>query len=215
MDWVGYKVHFTETCDEKRPHLITHVETTVAAVPDDQVLPHIHQALRSRGLLPEMHLVDAGYTDAEGLVSSQSEYGVTILGPVAHDASWQTKAGEGFDKERFIVDWEAQTVTCPAGKQSLSWLPCPEPAKLAAIHVRFSRKDCSPCPLRSRCTHAKIEPRELLLQKREEYEALHKRRQEQSTAEFRELYALRAGIEATHAKGGCVAVTCGKHALLA
>ncbi len=57
-------VHFTETCDEKRPRLITHVETTVAAVPDDQVLPRIHQALRNRDLLPEIHLVDAGYMDA-------------------------------------------------------------------------------------------------------------------------------------------------------
>jgi len=47
MDWIGYKVRFTETCDEKSPHLITHVETTMAAVPDDQMLPRIHQA---RGL---------------------------------------------------------------------------------------------------------------------------------------------------------------------
>lgn len=201
MEWVGYKVHFTETCDEKSPHLITHVETTVAAVPDDQMLAPIHEALARRGLLPDMHLVDAGYTDAEVLVSSQNEYGVTVLGPVAADASWQTKAGEGFDKESFLVDWQAQSVTCPAGKQSFSWLPCPEPAKLAAIHVRFSRKDCSPCPFRSRCTRAKIEPRELLLQKREEYEALHARRQQQTTPEFREQYALRAGIEATHAQG--------------
>src|SRR5215472_5757636 len=30
MDWIGYKVHFTETCDEKTVHLITHVETTHA-----------------------------------------------------------------------------------------------------------------------------------------------------------------------------------------
>lgn len=164
------------------------------------MLAPIHEALARRGLLPDMHLVDAGYTDAEMLVSSQNEYGVTVLRPVAADASWQTKAGEGEDLESFLVDWQAQSVTYPAGKQSFSWLPCPEPAKLAAIHVRFSRKDCSPCPFRSRCTRAKIEPRELLLQKREEYEALHARRQQQTTPEFREQYALRAGIEATHAE---------------
>jgi len=35
MDWVGYKVHFTETCDEDFPHLITHVETTQASIQDD------------------------------------------------------------------------------------------------------------------------------------------------------------------------------------
>ncbi len=36
MEWIGYKVHFTETCDEEMPHLITHVETTTAAIPDDR-----------------------------------------------------------------------------------------------------------------------------------------------------------------------------------
>jgi transposase len=41
----------------------------------------------------------------------------------------------------------------------------------------------------------------LLLQKREEYEALHTMRQWQTTQEFREHYAQRAGIEATHAQG--------------
>jgi transposase len=74
---------------EESAHLITHVETTHAAVPDEQVLPHIHEALASLDLLPETHLVDAGYTSASGLVKSQDDYGVTILGPVAHDASRQ------------------------------------------------------------------------------------------------------------------------------
>ncbi|HEV2654757.1 MAG TPA: hypothetical protein VGT82_07355, partial [Ktedonobacteraceae bacterium] len=35
--WVGYKAHFTETCDDDAPHLITHVETTKASVTDDAV----------------------------------------------------------------------------------------------------------------------------------------------------------------------------------
>ncbi|MGZ3638053.1 MAG: transposase [Ktedonobacterales bacterium] len=36
--WVGYKVHFTETCDDDCPHLITQVETTPAGVPDEQIV---------------------------------------------------------------------------------------------------------------------------------------------------------------------------------
>lgn len=28
--WTGYKVHFTQTCDDEAPQLITHVETTAA-----------------------------------------------------------------------------------------------------------------------------------------------------------------------------------------
>lgn len=33
MEWVGYKVHFTETCDSQTPHLIVNVETTPASTP--------------------------------------------------------------------------------------------------------------------------------------------------------------------------------------
>ena len=35
VEWVGYKVHLTESCDADTPHLITNVETTPAASPDD------------------------------------------------------------------------------------------------------------------------------------------------------------------------------------
>jgi transposase len=203
MDWIGYKVHFTETCDEENAHLITHVETTHAAVPDDQILSQVHEALASQDLLPQTHLVDAGYTTAKLLVDSQHDYAVTILGPMAHDASWQAKAAEGFDRASFVVDWEKQTVTCPAGKQNYSWLPYNDPGKALAqgVRVQFASRDCTPCPLRSHCTKRKSTPRELLLQRREEYEALQLAKQHQTTEAFRQEYALRAGIEATHAQG--------------
>ena len=102
MDWVGYKVHLTETCDEERPHLIVNVETTPATTPDDNMIEVVHESLKGRDLLPGEHLVDKGYTDAHVLVASQSEYGVTIIGPVADDPSWQARAGEGFDKGSFV-----------------------------------------------------------------------------------------------------------------
>ncbi len=34
---VGYKVHLTETHDDDKPHLITHVETTLATEPDSEL----------------------------------------------------------------------------------------------------------------------------------------------------------------------------------
>jgi len=203
MEWIGYKVHFTETCDEELPHLITHVETTTAAVPDDQVLESVHQALAQREVLPSVHLVDAGYTDAEGLVSSRGDYGVTLMGPVAADPSWQAKAGEGFDKASFLIDWERERVICPAGKQNYSWLPNGDRSRgvVGGVRVQFASRDCTPCPLRSRCTRAKIAPRELVVLPRDRYEARREAKKRQSTAEFREEYAMRAGIESTHAQG--------------
>jgi transposase len=203
MEWIGYKVHFTESCDEDLPHLITNVETTTAAVPDDQVLESVHQALEQRDVLPEIHLVDAGYTDSEGLVSSQRDYGVTLLGPVAADPSWQAKAGEGFDKASFSIDWEQEIAICPAGKQNYSWLPNGDRSRgvVGGIRVQFASRDCASCPLRSRCTRAKVAPRELVLLPRDHYEALRAAKQRQHTGTFREAYAMRAGIESTHAQG--------------
>ena len=59
MLWAGYKVHLTETCDEKLPHLITHVETTPATTYDGAVTETIHTALEAKALLPEEHIVDS------------------------------------------------------------------------------------------------------------------------------------------------------------
>jgi transposase len=117
------------------------------------------------------------------------------MGPVAADPSWQAKAGEGFDKARFSIDWEQEIVICPAGKQNYSWLPNGDRSKgvVGGVRVQFSSKDCSPCPFRSHCTRAKVAPRELVLLPREQYEALRAAKQRQNTATFREEYALRAG----------------------
>jgi transposase len=200
VEWVGYKVHVTETCDAETPHLIVNVETTPATTPDDNMLTRVHTSLERRGLLPAEHLVDKGYTDSQVLVESQRTYGVTLLGPVADDPSWQARAGTGFDKSQFLVDWDRQVVTCPMGKQSISWLPNTYKNGIA-WEVRFARKDCTPCLHRAQCTRAKKEPRLVGLQEREQHEALQAARQRQTTEAFHRQYAPRAGIESTHAQG--------------
>src|SRR6266567_8364403 len=199
--WVGYKAHATETCDDDTPHSITHVETTPATTPDDNMLEPIHAALAAQALLPRDHLVDCGYTDAETLVTSVQDYGVHIVGPVAADPSWQAREGTGFDTSQFLVDWDQQVVTCPMGKQSISWHPHTSPQSGMRWEARFARKDCTSCPHRAQCTRAKQEPRIVGLQAREQYEALHAARQHQTTEAFKEHYAMRAGIESTLSQG--------------
>jgi transposase len=201
VEWVGYKVHLTETCETDTPHVIVNVETTAATTPDDRMVTRVHASLGPRDLLPAEHLVDKGYTDSQVLVESQRTYGVTLIGPVADDPSWQARTGTGFDKSQFRVDWDRQVVTCPMGKQSISWLPHTYPKNGMTWEVRFARKDCTPCPHRAQCTRAKKEPRIIGLQAREPYEALQEARQRQTTEEFRQQYAPRAGIESTHAQG--------------
>jgi transposase len=195
---VSYKVHFTETCDEDAPRLIVNVETTPATTPDDHMADVVHQSLKKRDLLPSEHLVDKGYTDAKMLVESQQKYGVTIIGPVADDPSWQARSNTGYDKSQFKVDWQQRVVTCPAGKQSLSWHENSYKKNGVFWEARFASKDCSPCRHRSQCTRAKVEPRLIGLQEREHHEALQTARKRQTTQEFQQQYAARAGIEATH-----------------
>ncbi len=198
VEWIGYKVHLTETCDEELPRLIVNVETTPATTPDDNMIAVVHESLKKRDLLPAEHLVDKGYTDAETLVESVRAYGVTITGPVAADPSWQARSNTGFAKAQFKVDWDHQVVTCPAGKQSISWLPNTYPTNGVDWEARFAKKDCTPCQSREQCTRAKVEPRIIGLQEREYHEALQTARTRQTTKEFRQQYAARAGIEGTH-----------------
>jgi transposase len=198
--WVGYKVHLTESCDSDAPRLITNVETTPATTPDDNMVEVVHKSLDGRRLLPTEHLVDKGYTDAKVLVKSKREHGIDIIGPVAQDPGWQAREKSGFDKSAFTVDWEKETVICPAGKQSISWLPKTNPASGVNFEARFSGRDCTPCPSRPLCTRSKLEPRIVGLQSREYHEALQAMRRQQTTEEFRIAYAPRAGIESTHAQ---------------
>ena len=200
ISWVGYKVHLTETCDPEAPNVITNVETTLATTPDDNMVAVVHQSLERSTLLPSEHLVDKGYTDSRVLVDSRQRYDVTIVGPVADDPSWQARSGDGFTKAQFQVDWDRQVVTCPAGKQSISWLPNTWPENGMMFEARFARKDCTPCELRTRCTRAKNEPRLIGLQAREYFEALQAARRHQTTEDFRQNHAARAGIEGTHAQ---------------
>lgn len=108
-EWEGYKVHFTETCDENAElHILTHVETTPAPEQAVEVPDRIHAALKQKDLLPEEHLMDAGYVSADLLVEAPRDYGVHILGPITKDVSWQARAQTGYDLSHFVVDWDAR-----------------------------------------------------------------------------------------------------------
>jgi len=198
--WKGYKVQVTETCDEATPHLIVHVETTPAPIPDVAMLEPIHAALGAKELLPGEHLVDAGYPDADSLVSSAQRQ-IDLVGPVAVDTSWQKHQGQGFDVSSFSIDWPAQRVTCPQGHPSVGWSPSHNTFGVEIIHVRFDSQDCRACPVRQQCTRARSGPRTLKLMPQAQHEALRAARQRQATAEFKERYRLRAGIEGTLSQG--------------
>jgi transposase len=201
VNWVGYKVHLTETFGEGVPNLITDVRTTSATVPDLKVLGSVHAALEERDLLPEEHLVDSGYMGSKEMADSLAHYGVELFGPMPRDGSWQAKAGEGFDALAFRVDWEAKSVTCPEGKKSKRWKPALNRHSREVVAAIFDKKECSACPSRPLCTRSKTTGRELTLRPQPLHEALRKARTRQKTREFWEGYHARAGVEGTISQG--------------
>lgn len=196
--WTGYKVHLTETCDDAQPHLITHVETTIAPQSDADMTETIHEALAAKNYLPATHLVDTGYVDAEQIVDSQQKHNIHLFGPVRSDVSWQSKEQTGYAQQDFRIDWKAETVTCPEGVSSSKWVPNKVDAwNNNVIQVRFPPQACRSCSTRTLCTKSATQPRMLTLRQQAHFEALHHSRQEQQTEVWREQYAKRAGIEGT------------------
>jgi len=195
--WTGYKVHFSETCEEGLPRLITNVRTTCATGQDVSMTADIHRSLKKKRLLPARHLVDAGYVDAELLVESEKAYAVELFGPTRLNPSWQTRTG-GIDATQFKIDWAKQSASCPEGKASSYWHEYQSKAAgRAVVKIRFSATDCRACGSRSQCLRAEGAGRSLQVPTRELYEALGKTRGKLASEQGREEYKRRAGIEGT------------------
>ncbi|UEM21345.1 transposase [Skermanella mucosa] len=199
--WVGYEVHLTESCEDNQPHLITHVEITAAPVADGDVLETIHHASAADGLFPAVHLTDTGYVDAKRLLSSRTRYDVDLLGPTRGDYHRRGRENKGFAAQDFTIDWERRQAICPAGQTSANWVPTQEPRGKPVIGVNVASSTCKACPHRLDCIDADGVRRTLTLQVPELQIALQAARHREKTAEFREQYGKRAGIEGTISQG--------------
>jgi transposase len=203
IEWTGYKVHLSETCDESLPHLITNVHTTAATTQDVACTSAIQASLYLKQLDPSQHLVDAGYIDADLIVESRQKYGIELFGPTRLNPSWQAREG-GFDSSQFVIDWERRQVSCPAGKRSVYWYEHEpkERYRRSVVKVRFDRRDCLNCEHRAKCVRSRnAAPRQLLLPTKALHEALHTARELLSSVEGKREYQRRAGIEGTLSQG--------------
>jgi hypothetical protein len=216
--WNGYKVHISETCTRPNtddadspgtrqqravagtgpepPNLITNVATTDATVPDVAMTEPIHRHLAARGLLPEQHYVDSGYPSAELIGRSATDFGIALITPVLLDHSPQARAGTGFDRTHFTIDFNRKQATCPQGQTSTSWSPATQRGT-DTIVITFPTATCRPCPVRDQCTTSKTRRRQLTVHPREVHDAQRAARARQETTDWQADYALRAGVEGT------------------
>ncbi len=199
VNWVGYAVHLSESCEDEACHLITHVETTDAAIHEAQRTEVIHQSLADKHLLPSEHFVDAAYVSAEHLVSAEQRQ-IELMGPAHQNTSWQSRLKGGIDETQFAIDWSTKTVTCPKGKHSVSWKHFGRDTDdRIRIRAMFSSQDCLTCEYKVLCT--KGAQRSVSFLPKEQYEALAKKRRRQANRHWRKRYQRRAGIEGTLSQG--------------
>jgi hypothetical protein len=97
---------------------------TEATVPDSAMLTPVHQQLEDRQLLPGEHLAGSGYPSAELIIHAARVFGITLVSPMLLDTSAQARAGAGYDKASFAIDFDARQATCSQGITSSTWNPC-------------------------------------------------------------------------------------------
>jgi transposase len=197
VGYFGYKVHFTETCVDGFPRLITDVQTTKATKQDAPLLHVIQRSLISRQLAPQQHLVDRGYTNTAAVLKSSKLYGIETIGPFTRNDSWQKIDNKGFAASDFEINWRERKVTCPAGINSNTWRERPS---RGCIEVVFPSKNCQSCPFKETCTKSTTGGRRLEFKPQPVFEFLQARRQHEDSAEFKDAYRPRAGIEATFSR---------------
>ncbi|MEM9944901.1 MAG: IS1182 family transposase [Cyanobacteria bacterium P01_D01_bin.36] len=199
VNWVGYAVHFSETCDDGECHLITHVDTTDATIHEAQRTELIHQSLANKNLLPSEHFVDSAYVSAEHLVNAEQQQ-IELMGPARANLSWQSRRRAGIDETQFDINWETKTVTCPKGKRSTSWKRIVRSDDdRPRIRAMFSSHDCSACEYKVLCT--KSAQRSVSFLPQAQHEALVERRSRQANPYWKKRYQRRAGIEGTLSQG--------------
>lgn len=192
LEWVGTKAHLTESCDQDLPHLVTDVHTTPSTDPDVTATTPIQDKLIDRGLAPGKHLMDSGYPSSQNIADSALR-GITLLAPVIVNNGRNANAGT-FTPADFRIDWQAGTATCPTGAVSRSMRPDPR----GLVTFAFSRRTCTPCPIRHQCTLATLPtPRRITIHPEPVHEARMRAQHAQDTEAWKKDYHTRAGIEGT------------------
>ena len=192
----GYKMHLTEVASEEGPAIITDIEIVESCSYDGDALEGIHSRLDERDLLPsDGHAVDRGYVSGQTIDESK-ERTVELIGPVQDNTSATAREKEGFSVENFKLDFDLQQAICPQGHSAQSWINTIRTDRgQEIVQILWDKQVCDQCPFRDKCVQGKKTGRVIKLSKH--YPSIAKRRQEQKTDQFHQLYRRRSGVEAT------------------
>ncbi len=172
----GYKLHLAVDADSD---LLTAAQASLATTHDAAVLP----TLLAADPVPIAEVLgDTHYGGAQTRRQLASQ-GIELVAPAQ-----PSSAPKGFfNKDDFVVDLDADTVTCPAGNVTA----IPPLRERGRAQARFGEV-CAGCPLASRCTTS---PRGRIVEITDGEELLGPARAARWTDEFRQRYGERSRIE--------------------
>jgi hypothetical protein len=163
--------------------LIPAVGLTPANVAQASVTQAISADLDRQGVLLEERHIDRAYLSSLLVRKRSDDLKISCK-------AWPVRQGKGFHKQAFVLDWQRETIQCPAGQQ----MPF-EPGGV----VHFPKDICAQCPLKAQCTTSSkgrsvsIHPDEA---------RLSELRQRQQTPQGRAKLRERAAVEHTLAHVG-------------
>jgi transposase len=138
---------------------------------------------------------------SDPLLTSRTEYGIDLIGPVMADQRGQEQAANGFAAAPCVLAWDAKVALCPQGQRSVVWRERPERHGHATVRIACSKPGCAACASRADGTRAARAPRAWRLGERAPHTALQAARVRQQPEAFKKAYARRAGIAGTMAQG--------------
>jgi hypothetical protein len=191
----GYQIQVMETHTEKaktkdddpRLDLFTHVSVEPANEHDANAIKPALADVGERGKCPGELLADTLYGSQDNVELAQSD-GTELIVPVYGSI----KSSQDF--QGFEFNDEYDIISCPAGKtpHAVRTNICKDSSKTA-----FWEKDvCGECSIHSQCRVKKRGPINRLTYL-EKVVKLWQRRQHVQTSEFKDKYAMRAGVEAS------------------
>ena len=173
--------------DSSRPDIITHVSVGKMTVHDSSSLVPAIEDAYSRGLAPESVAADSHYGSL-GRMDYAADQGVELVAPAMPPRGYKTNR---LGLESFELDETGLVKKCPAGHA-----PCSTSLGSKRIQARFDAQTCLECELGELCV-AKVRNGYARIQYDHKRLRQCRRRHLQNSAEFKDRYRWRAGIEAT------------------
>ena len=185
----GYQVQISETCHPDNPvELITHAVVEGAHESDHNALLPCIEATHERGIGPDQLLADTSYSSGDNLVAA-AEKGVDLVAPTPGTVDPDNLSLGDFA----FKDDSMDIAHCPEGQRPIRQGP-----NRKGDHqiVRFDASVCQVCECAGSCPASK---KNATLRFSINDYALAMSRAREQTAEFKQSYKLRSGVEATNA----------------